>query len=109
MQSDRVRRIPAETQSGSFDSGLRINELIISKNGALQMAYFWYQGRGRNFTNEFEAKFYMVWDGLWRRRTDGALVRLVTPLSSNQDETEARRMLDGFAARMAKLLEEYLP
>ncbi|MBW2163169.1 MAG: exosortase-associated EpsI family protein [Deltaproteobacteria bacterium] len=34
----------------------------------------------RNFTSEYAAKFYMVWDGLWRRRTDGALVRLITSL-----------------------------
>ncbi|MCD6197940.1 MAG: exosortase-associated EpsI family protein, partial [Deltaproteobacteria bacterium] len=33
-----------------------------------------------NFTSEYAAKFYMVWDGLWRRRTDGALVRLITSL-----------------------------
>jgi len=109
VESDQVRHIPAGTEGNSPARGLRINELIISKNDTRQLAYFWYQGRGRNFTNEFEAKFYMVWDGLWRRRTDGALVRLVTPLSSAKEETEARRMLDGFAVRLAGLLEEYLP
>jgi exosortase D (VPLPA-CTERM-specific) len=109
VESDRVRKVPSGTETNPLDRGLRLNELIISKNDTRQMAYFWYQGRGRNFTSEFEAKFYMVWDGLWRRRTDGALVRLVAPLGSAQDEAEARRTLDGFATRVAGLLEEHLP
>ena len=88
---------------------LRLNELIISKDGVSQLAYFWYQGRGRNFTSEYAAKFYMVWDGLFRRRTDGALVRLVMPLRKDSEAGEERRVLDEFALLAARHLDEYLP
>ncbi len=88
---------------------LRLNELIISKDGVRQLTYFWYQGRGRNFTSEYAAKFYMVWDGLLRRRTDGALVRLVMALDSRSDVQEERRTLDRFALEVARKLDEHLP
>ena len=88
---------------------LRLNELIISKDGVSQLAYFWYQGRGRNFTSEYAAKFFMVWDGLFRRRTDGALVRLVMPLRKDSDAGEERRVLDELALLAARHLDEHLP
>jgi len=40
---------------------LKFNELVISKSGVSQLIYFWFQGRDRNFTNEYAAKFY--WSG----------------------------------------------
>jgi exosortase D (VPLPA-CTERM-specific) len=104
IESNHVRRLPSKD-----GSGLRFNELIIQKNNVKQLVYFWYQGRGRNFTNEFAAKFYMVWDGLWRRRTDGALVRLITPLMEEQNAKQARAVMDRFALAVSKLLSEHLP
>ena len=74
-----------------------------------QLTYYWYQGRGRNFTSEYDAKFYMVWDGIWRRRTDGALVRLIMPLLSDMSVEEGRRVLDAFALEASSELKQYLP
>ena len=81
----------------------------MEKNGAWQLAYFWYQGRDRNFTSEWAAKFYMVWDGIFRRRTDGALVRLIMPLGAQEQVPAARRELDRFALLTARTLDTYLP
>ena len=81
----------------------------MNKNNVRQLAYYWYQGRGRNFTSEYAAKFYMVWDGVWRRRTDGALVRLIMPLQANQTLEHGRRTLDSFALNVARELDAYLP
>ena len=75
----------------------------------MQLVYFWYQGRDRNFTNEYAAKFYMVWDGIWRRRTDGALVRLVMPLASAEQADDGRKILDPFAVKISRELDQYLP
>jgi EpsI family protein len=82
---------------------------VIEKGARRQLVYFWYQGRNRNFTNEYAAKFYMVWDGIWRRRTDGALVRLVMPLPPVISVADGRVMLDRFAAMASIELDHYLP
>ena len=91
------------------NAALKFNELVIEKGGMRQLTYYWYQGRGRNFTSEYDAKFYMVWDGIWRRRTDGALVRLIMPLLSDMSVEEGRRVLDAFALEASSELKQYLP
>ncbi|HID30052.1 MAG TPA: VPLPA-CTERM-specific exosortase XrtD [Desulfobacterales bacterium] len=109
IEENRERHISEERKLDSADNGVRLNELLISKGDTKQLTYFWYQGRGRNFTNEFAAKFYMIWDGLWRRRTDGALVRLVLPLPGGETVEQGRTILDPFALAVERALEEYLP
>ena len=109
IEKNHVRRLSHLTSPRPPNGHLMLNELITSKDGMKQLVYFWYQGRGRNFTNEFAAKFWMVWDGIWRRRTDGALVRLIAPLRDGQSIAMARSVLDPFALRVSALLEEYLP
>ncbi len=88
---------------------LLFNELIVSKADHSQMVYYWYQGRGRNFTSEYAAKFWMVWDGIWRRRTDGALVRLVRNLNPGESVDDARVAMDRFALIASSELQNYLP
>jgi EpsI family protein len=109
IHKNHVRTLPlGHGGPGDLDS-LTFNELVISRDGSSQLVYFWYQGRGRNFTNEFVAKFYMVWDGIWRRRTDGALVRVILPMTEGQTLESARETLDPFAAAAAAELESFLP
>lgn len=108
IEKNRVREL-VPSRSAQEQGPLKLNELVISKGGARQLVYFWYQGRGRNFTNEFAAKFYMIWDGLFRRRTDGALVRLVIPLGKDQSIESARLITDPFALAASAELKTYLP
>jgi hypothetical protein len=49
----------------------------------------------------------MVADGLRRRRTDGALIRLITPAEPNVEA--ARKRLDAFARELAPVLPDFIP
>jgi len=106
IDENRTRQL-AGTAPGQ--TGLKFNELLISRDGNRQLVYFWFQGRDRNFTKEYVAKFYMVWDGLYHRRTDGALVRLIVPVSSENTLESARAVLDTFALNTFETLQEFLP
>jgi exosortase D (VPLPA-CTERM-specific) len=106
IDQNRSRQLAVENPG---HLGLKFNELLISKSGNSQLVYFWFQGRDRNFTSEYAAKFYMVWDGLWRRRTDGALVRLTMPLGPGASIESARLIMDPFALEASRTLEEFLP
>ena len=108
IHSNRVRSLPTDNRA-AYGGQLKINELIIEKNGYWQLAYFWYQGRGRNFTSEWAAKFYMVWDGIFKRRTDGALVRLIAPMGSKNQTETFRPELERFAVLVSRELDAYLP
>lgn len=84
------------------------NRVIIRKGEYTQLVYYWFQGRGRDLTNEYLVKWYLFWDALTRNRTDGALVRLTMFVQPGHLE-EADKHLSGFAKAMIRPLNDYIP
>ena len=93
--------IPFETRQ------ITVNEYVIQKDLDKQMVWYWYQGRGRIIASEYSGKFWMVIDAITHNRTDGALVRLVTPL--NDGELNARSRLTAFAQSLFPHLDAIIP
>jgi EpsI family protein len=60
-------------------------------------------------TNAWELKLYNFWDALTRQRTDGALVRLITPVYPNEDVPQAEARLTAFTREIVPVLNEFLP
>jgi len=67
-----------------------VNEYVIQKDQEKQLVFYWYQGRGRVIASEYAGKFWMMMDAITRNRTDGALVRVVTPMSDGEANAHAR-------------------
>jgi len=88
---------------------LRANRVQIELGNSKQLVYYWFQQRGRIITNEYLVKWYLFVDSLTRQRTDGALVRLVTPLSVGEPVEDGDRRLAEFAGKVAPRLERYIP
>jgi exosortase D (VPLPA-CTERM-specific) len=88
---------------------LRANRVQIELGNRKQLVYYWFQQRGRVITNEYLVKWYLFVDSLTRRRSDGALVRLVTPLEVGESVQDADRRLAEFAGKVAPRLERYIP
>jgi exosortase D (VPLPA-CTERM-specific) len=88
---------------------LRVNRTLITFGDQRQLVYYWFQQRGRIITNELAVKGYIFWDAITRHRTDGGLVRLITPIPAGTSEARADRRLTDVAARVAPLLGRYLP
>jgi EpsI family protein len=87
---------------GPKGAPLVVNRALIQQGDVRQLVYYWFQQRGRDVTNEYLVKWYLFWDSLTRSRTDGALVRIMTPLPA----TESAQAAD---ARLAEFTEEALP
>jgi len=66
-----------------------VNQVVIEKAGERQLAVYWYQTSRRVVASEYWSKFFLVSDAMTSRRTDAALVRLVTPIEQNQDADRA--------------------
>src|SRR5262249_54456539 len=77
-------------------SPLHVNRAVVQYGADRQLVYYWFQERGRNITNEYLVKWYLVEDALLRNRTDGALVRLITPLRTNEPVSAADDRLAQF-------------
>ena len=74
-----------------------------------QLVYYWFPSRGRILTNAYELKLYTFWDALTRQRTDGALVRVLTPVYPDEKLALAEERLQGFVSQVVPLLDEFLP
>jgi EpsI family protein len=86
-----------------------VNRSVVELGEQRELVYYWFQQRGRAMTNEFEVKWALFSDALTRHRTDGALIRLITPLPPGADEAAADRRLTGIAAQIAPTLPRYVP
>lgn len=91
------------------DQPLRVNRVQIELGTQKQLVYYWFQQRGRIITNEYLVKWYLFWDSLTRRRSDGALVRLVTPVRIGESMGAADSRLTEMAAETAARLDRYVP
>ncbi|MFZ1099133.1 MAG: VPLPA-CTERM-specific exosortase XrtD [Steroidobacteraceae bacterium] len=88
---------------------LRVNRVVVQHGAERQLVYYWFQERGRDITNEYLVKWYLLEDALLRDRTDGALVRLITPLPENEPAAAADARLARFAGSVLPALQSYLP
>ncbi|MBV9215754.1 MAG: EpsI family protein [Acidobacteria bacterium] len=83
------------------------NRFIIENDKYSDVMIYWYQGRGRTEASEFKDKIDTVLDSVTRRRSDGAMVRVMTDLGS--DETASMRSACDLAAQLADQLDPYIP
>lgn len=89
------------------------NRAVIQKGLEKQLVYYWFEGRGRRLTGDFAAKLYTIADGLRTGRSDGGLVRVITPIGPEEaaggGEAAADARLRGFLADMAGKLPRFIP
>jgi exosortase D (VPLPA-CTERM-specific) len=88
---------------------MRINRAFIEMGESRQLAYYWFAQRGRVLTNLYQLKIYAFWDALTKHRTDGALVRVITPVYPQEKPDDAEKILQGFIQQVVPLLNEYIP
>ncbi|MBA3320781.1 MAG: EpsI family protein [Pyrinomonadaceae bacterium] len=83
------------------------NRYIIQNGDARQLLIYWYQGRGRMVASEYWGKIYTVMDSVSRRRSDGAMVRVIVPFVGSEDEALQRGT--ELAALAAPQLPGFIP
>jgi exosortase D (VPLPA-CTERM-specific) len=88
---------------------LHVNRALMQMGTQRELVYYWFQQRGRVVTNEFMVKWYLFWDALTRHRTDGALIRLMVPLSPTTDVAAADTELKNLITLIGPTLAQYVP
>jgi EpsI family protein len=86
-----------------------VKRAVIQKGENKQLSYYWFPMRGRVATNIWEMKLLNFWDALTQQRTDGALVRLITPVYSGEAVEKADARLRAFVVHIVPVLDEFLP
>jgi exosortase D (VPLPA-CTERM-specific) len=83
------------------------NRYTLENGPYKEVMIYWYQGRGRTAASEYSDKINTVWDSVTRSRSDGALVRVMTTVGS--DEAAAARAATDLSAALAEALPPHVP
>ena len=83
-------------------SSFPVNRYVVSKGEDRQIVLYWFQAHGRAVASEYWAKYYLITDSIHMNRSDGALVRLMSPMLRGETA-------DGAEARVMKLGNQLLP
>lgn len=85
------------------------NRAVIHKGEQKQVVLYWFKQRDRYLANEYLVKLYLLWDALWRQRTDGALVRLASLVAPGESEAAVDQRLQQFAFAVGQELNRFVP
>ncbi|MCP3908871.1 MAG: VPLPA-CTERM-specific exosortase XrtD [Oceanicoccus sp.] len=88
---------------------LEVNRVLIRKDNSAQIVYYWFEQRGRNITDEYEAKWYVFYDSMMDNRTDGALVRVTVPVPDIDNIEESEQHGIKFIQDFYPLIPDYIP
>lgn len=103
--SMRAVQIPNPAIPGQ---SIAANHFVIQKDGVQQDVLYWYQAHGRVYANPYLGKIYLVWDGITKGRTDGALIRLAAIRNPDSEQSSFPAMV-GFAQDLSSVLPQFLP
>lgn len=87
----------------------QVGDYVIGNGTVKQEVLYWYRSQGKSIRGEYAAKMYLIADAMRHNRTDGALVRVITPEQPGETEAQTHARLVRFAAAMAPLLPAYIP
>jgi len=83
------------------------NRYLIQNGSHKELLIYWYQGRGRAVASEYWGKIYTIVDSVRLRRSDGAMIRIMTPVESS--EAAALQAAMDLAANSSTILPEFIP
>ena len=103
------------TESGRISISLpgrapfEANRYLIAKGDERQLVLYWYWAHNRALASEYWAKFFLVADSIRLNRSDGSLVRVITPLLPGEAVDVAQQRLLSFAGTVVPRLDRYIP
>ncbi len=103
LEADRVWIDVAPNQS------IRVNRYVVAQGMDRQLVMYWYQAHGRVTPSEYSAKLYLVADSIRMNRSDGGMVRLVTPILPNETLAQSQARAVRFARVLFPMLNTYIP
>jgi len=104
----KLAQVPVDMTAAGYGK-FSANRAIIQKGVNRQLVYYWFEGRGERLANDYRAKLNVLVDSLTMGRTDGALVRYVTPIGPEESDADAEARLLRFMAVSLKPLPSYVP
>jgi len=90
-------------------AGLVVSRILIQKGDHKSLVYYWFDERGRDVTEVYAVKWHLLWDSMLLHRTDGSLIRTVTPIEGPDGESAADARMTDFLAAAMPVLTQFMP
>jgi EpsI family protein len=87
----------------------RANRYVISRRGDRRLVLYWFWAHDRGVASEYWAKYYLVKDAILMNRSDGSLVRFVTPMFPGETAAAAQQRILPFTSAVVPMLNDYIP
>jgi len=91
------------------DREIEIMTMILEKGDTRLLGSYFFLQKGRVITSPWMNKYYLIWDGITKQRTDGALVRAEMTVAPGQPMDEAYAQLEEFITKLWPILQDYIP
>lgn len=101
-EMSEVRATDVNIETAEQSLSIPVNRAIIQKGVNRQLVYYWFDQAGRRLASDYAAKFALVFDALGSGRTDGALVRFITPINAGE-------LIEVAEARLQAMIGETMP
>jgi|HubBroStandDraft_1064217.scaffolds.fasta_scaffold00315_13 EpsI family protein len=85
------------------------NRYVISKGGMRELVLYWFWAHDRGVASEYLAKYYLIHDAIRMNRSDGSLVRFVTPILPGEAPEAAQQRVLPLIHAVFPLLDDYIP
>lgn len=99
-----VVNIPIAKEGNSVPVGF----MMLQKGDSTQLILYWFQCRGKIMHSEYEERVRRVLDAIFKKRTDGAFIRIIATDSGN-DVKRTKESLIGFASQVIPVLQQFIP
>lgn len=74
-----------------------------------RLVIYWFQAHNRAVASEYLSKYYLVADSIRMDRSDGALIRLITPMQSKESPDAAQARLMNMGSQIIPQLNRVIP
>jgi exosortase D (VPLPA-CTERM-specific) len=88
---------------------ISVNRAMMVMGADRRLTYYWFDQRGRILTDMYQIKLFNFVDSVVLNRTDGALIRLITPLGESESPAAGDERLKEFFKQFNPLLGSFLP
>ena len=86
-----------------------VNRYVVSKSGDRQLVLYWFQAHGRAVASDYWAKYYLISDSIRLHRSDGAMIRFMTPMYEGETADAAQARVMQLGNSIIPQLNSYIP
>lgn len=97
-----------DVSGDTADFAFPVNRAVIERGAAKQVVYYWFVQRGRKVANEYWSKWHLFVDAIVKNRTDGALVRVTSPIVPGETDIASDARIKSFIRELGPRLGPFV-